>query len=104
MDLGECLPLAISSDACPCNRDGQSQVVRIGYVPSEAPRARLACSPKPGPCVMRVSRASVGKENLDETEATQPGQIIKKLHKADAMIAQGKTIGQASSDRERPLR
>ena len=31
----------------------------------------VACSPKPGPCGMRVSSALMGKEILDETEATQ---------------------------------
>ena len=30
----------------------------------------LACSPKTGPCGMRVSSARLGKEILDETEAT----------------------------------
>jgi hypothetical protein len=32
---------------------------------------QVACSPKPDPCVMRVSIARLGKEILDETEATQ---------------------------------
>jgi hypothetical protein len=30
----------------------------------------VACSPKSDPCVMRVSSARLGKEILDETEAT----------------------------------
>ena len=31
----------------------------------------VACSPKPDPCVMRVFSALLGKEILDETEATR---------------------------------
>ena len=33
----------------------------------------MACSPKTGPCGMRVSSAQEGKEILDETDATQRG-------------------------------
>ena len=33
----------------------------------------VACSPRPDPCVMRVSTARMGKEILAEEEATQSG-------------------------------
>jgi probable HAF family extracellular repeat protein len=42
-------------------------------VPEPSTFVLVACSPKPDPCVMRVSSVPVGKENLDEAEATRSG-------------------------------
>lgn len=60
--------------------------------PVSAGQPEPACSPGSYPSVMRVSTARLGKEILDEEEATQPG-----ADHLQAACGRGDTLGQVRS-------
>ncbi len=61
----------------------------------------VACSPKSDPCGMRVLTAHEGQgDSRCRKKQHSPEQIIRKLRDADAMLAAGKTIGQACQSLE----